>query len=312
MELQRQVTTARRSAVRSLHPLGEAASAGAALACVHHAAQFTLPRNGTAGYTPAMSRSTQRLSLTRLDRQRRLVCDVVSAARRVPFFPVERMIALHDLAAARAAAASRIGWAAIFVKAYAIVARDMPPLRSWYVPGLWPRQATSGESVATVSINRPIDGADVLFWAHLPSPDRQPLPELQAAIAAHATAPVDDVFRRQQELARLPGWLRRTVLWWNLHSTSPKRAKRMGTFSVSTLASHAAFNRFHPSPLTTSLTYGPLDGQGRSLVTLLADHRLLDGVPVAKALARLDEVLHTDIARELGSLASATARRPAA
>ena len=212
-------------------------------------------------------------------------CGIGGPTRAV--FPVERLIALHELAAARAAAASRIGWAAIFVKAYAIVARDMPPLRSWYVPGFWPRQATSGESVATLSINRSIDGSDLLFWAQLPSPDRQPLMELQAAIEHRTAAPVDEVFRRQQELARLPGWLRRSVLWWNLHSTSSKRPKRMGTFSVSTLASHAAFNRFHPSPLTTSLTYGPLDDQGRSLVTILADHRLLDGVPVAKALVRL-------------------------
>ncbi|MBL6830800.1 MAG: hypothetical protein ISQ70_05205 [Pirellulales bacterium] len=259
-----------------------------------------------------MSRSPDRLSVSRLNRQRRLVCDVVSAARRVPFFPVERLIALHELAAARAAAASRIGWAAIFVKAYAIVARDMPPLRSWYVPGFWPRQATSGESVATLSINRSIDGSDLLFWAQLPSPDRQPLMELQAAIEHRTAAPVDEVFRRQQELARLPGWLRRSVLWWNLHSTSRKRPKRMGTFSVSTLASHAAFNRFHPSPLTTSLTYGPLDDQGRSLVTILADHRLLDGVPVAKALVRLEEVLHTEIASELASVAAARVGRTAA
>jgi len=86
----------------------------------------------------------------------------------------------------------------------------------------------------------------------------------------------------------------------------------MGTFSVSTLASHAAFNRFHPSPLTTSLTYGPLDDQGRSLVTILADHRLLDGVPVAKALVRLEEVLHTEIASELASVAAARVGRTAA
>lgn len=249
-----------------------------------------------------MPRTSERPLVTPLNRQRRLVCDVVAAARRVPVFPVERLMDLAAVAEARAAAAPRIGWAAVFLKAYARVARDMPPLRSWYLPGLWPRQATSPESVATLSINRRVEDRDVLFWAHLPAPDRVPLAELQASIDRHARDPVDTVFRRQLQLAALPGWLRRTVLWWNLHTASRKRAKRMGTFSLSTLAGQAAYNRLHPSPLTTSLTYGPLDAEQRCLVTLLADHRLLDGAPVARALEQLERVLGDEIACELRSL----------
>lgn len=254
-----------------------------------------------------MAASSDRPVVTRLDRQRLLVCDVVAAARRVPVFPVERLMNLAEVAAARSAAPVRVGWAALFVKAYAVVAREMPMLRSWYLPnlcpGLPPRVATSTESVATVSINRSVDGSDTLFWAQLPAPDQQPLPNLQAAISRHATEPVDTVFRRQRELAALPRWLRKTVLWWNLHTASRKRAKRMGTFSLSTLAGQAAYNRFHPSPLTTSLAYGPLDESGRALVTLLADHRLLDGAPVARALERLEQVLQHEMVAELQSLA---------
>jgi hypothetical protein len=102
------------------------------------------------------------------------------------------------------------------------------------------------------------------------------------------------------------------VLWWNLHTASRKRAKRMGTFSVSTLASHAAYNRLHPSPLTTSLAYGPLESDGRALVTLLADHRLLDGVPVARALERLEQVLLGEMVDELRQLTDTAADRQAA
>ncbi len=223
---------------------------------------------------------------------------------------------LASLADARHTAAHkaglRIGWATIFTKAYALVAREMPALRSWYLPGLWPRRATSPESVATVSINRRVDEVDTLFWAHLPTPDRQSLTQLQAEISRHASEPIEAVFRRQQELAGLPGWLRRGVLWWNLHTASRKRAKRMGTFSVSTLASHAAYNRLHPSPLTTSLAYGPLESDGRALVTLLADHRLLDGVPVARALERLEQVLLGEMVDELRQLTDTAADRQAA
>lgn len=259
-----------------------------------------------------MPAASDRPHVSPLDRQRRLVCDVVAAAQRVPAFPVERLMDLQAVAEARAAAVPRIGWAALFIKGYALVARDMPPLRSWYLPGLQPRQATSPESVATLSINRRVDDRDVLFWAHLPAPDRMPLAELQASIDRHARDPIDTVFRRQLQLAALPGWLRRAVLWWNLHTASRKRAKRMGTFSLSTLAGQAAYNRLHPSPLTTSLTYGPLDAEQRCLVTLLADHRLLDGVPVARALESLERVLGDEIACELRSMQRDASERTAA
>jgi hypothetical protein len=57
--------------------------------------------------------------------------------------------------------------------------------------------------------------------------------------------------------------------------------------------------------LTTSLTYGPLDEQGHSLVTLLCDHRVLDGVLAARALAELEAALHGPIAAELRTLGAA-------
>jgi hypothetical protein len=103
-------------------------------------------------------------------------------------------------------------------------------------------------------------------------------------------------------LSRFPTWLRR-VLWnWTLNVAGSKRAARVGTFSLSTLAGQGALNRGHPSFLTSSLTYGPLDEQGRTVVTLLCDHRVLDGVAAAAALNRLREVIRTDIAAELQSL----------
>ena len=59
----------------------------------------------------------------------------------------------------------------------------------------------------------------------------------------------------------------------------------------------------HPSVLTSSLTYGPLDERGCSVVTLLCDHRVLDGVPAAAALADLEETLRGQVCGELALLA---------
>jgi hypothetical protein len=66
-------------------------------------------------------------------------------------------------------------------------------------------------------------------------------------------------------------------------------------------------NRGHQSIATTSLTYGPLDEQGKSLVTLLCDHRVVDGMAGAAAINDLERVLQGEIAGELRSLVSAKA-----
>jgi hypothetical protein len=146
-------------------------------------------------------------------------------------------------------------------------------------------------------------GADErLCFARLPQPDTLPLIDIQAFVTASSTRPVEEVFARQLQLEGMPGPIRRAILRWNLNSTSPKRPSRIGTFSLSTLAGQQAFNRFHPTLCTTSLAYGPLQPDGRCLVTLIADHRVLDGAAVARALERLEATLTGIVAAELTAL----------
>jgi len=245
------------------------------------------------------------VTTSRFTAARGCVSDVALLARRIPLFPVERTMPLAPLAAARADAAVRIGWAAIFLKAYGIVAQDMPVLRTWLVEGFLGatrRLATSSESVATLAVTRVEQGEERLFWARLARPDALPLPDIQRFVDDSTTKPVEEIFKRQLELEMVPGVLRRTILRWNINSTSKKRATRIGTFSLSTLAGLGATNRFHPTICTTSLSYGPLTADGSSLVTLIADHRVLDGAAAARALAAVEAVLLGDMARELRSL----------
>jgi hypothetical protein len=270
-----------------------------------------------------MSRAPLTITTRRLDAQRLLVGDIVRLSRRIPIFPVDRVMHLAAVEEARRRCATRIGWAAVFMKAYALVARDRPALRSWVaaprVPlvGRW-RWATSPVSVASLALSRPrgeetpaADRAldsEAIWWARIRAPDEMPLPEVQAEITRFMTAPLDEVFTRQLELRMVPRLLRRLVLRWNLRSASAKRALRIGTFSLSTLAGEGCSNRGHPTFLTTSLSYEPLDDEGRMRVTLLADHRLLDGVPAARALAALEKTLTGAIIDELVTL---TDRPPA-
>jgi hypothetical protein len=87
-----------------------------------------------------------------------------------------------------------------------------------------------------------------------------------------------------------------------MNSSSPKRCTRIGTFSLSTLAGLGASNHGHPTICTTSLSYAPLDTEGRCPVTLICDHRVLDGAAAARALARLEQVLCGEILDELDGL----------
>jgi len=272
------------------------------------------------------------VTASRCTAARSCIGDVARLAQEIPLFPVERPMLLEALAAARAAAAGatnttnntvspgqpvfsqRIGWAAIFLKAYSLVAREMPVLRTWLVRGFPTgrlRLATASESVATLAVNRVEQGEDRLFWARLAQPDARPLPEIQQFVVDCTTRPVEEMFKRQLQLEMVPGFLRRTILRWNMNSFSRKRAARIGTFSLSTLAGLGAINRFHPTICTTSLSYSPLKPDGRCLVTLIADHRVLDGAVVARALARLEEVLVNDMVAELRGLTnvSPAARR---
>ena len=78
-----------------------------------------------------------------------------------------------------------------------------------------------------------------------------------------------------------------------------KRAKRLGTFFLSTLSGKGVEIQIPPAIQTGCLTYGPLNSQGRSRVTLAYDHRVMDGALVAGILKRLEEVLLETLRPEL-------------
>lgn len=250
------------------------------------------------------------VTTTVCDGNRSCIADVAVLAGKIPLFPVDRECNLAALAAARSACRQRIGWAAIFVKAYGIVVRQTPALRSWFLPGFRPQLAMTEQNVATLAINRLEEGVERLCWARLDRPDERPLPEIQQFIDDCGRKPLAEMFKRQLELEMLPSWLRRTVLRWNHRSASAKRAARLGTYSLSTLAGLGADNRFHPTLCTSSLAYGPLATDGRCRVTLIADHRVVDGALVARSLIRLEELLQQELVSELRLLAAPAVSEP--
>jgi hypothetical protein len=240
--------------------------------------------------------------------ERALVFDVLHYARRVPLFPVERPFDLGELAVLRRLAPERISWCALFLKAYGIVSAEHAILRRTYRRWPWPHFYQHGEVVISIAVHREHNGRPRLCWGRITGPNRTPLVQLQRQLDWYATAVVEKAFRTQVRLSRLPTAIRRAA--WRLAGLyGPRRAKHIGTGSISTLAGQGALNRFHPTVTTTSLNYGSVDEKGRAWVTLLCDHRVADGYVMANALAAIEKALVGPVREELASLA--TLRRAA-
>ena len=229
--------------------------------------------------------------------------------RRIPQFVVNRYVALDEVAKLRGQAARRISWTVLFLKAYAIVAAECRPLRQAHVAWPWPHLLEMPHSVAMVAINRwdDVRQEDRLCWGRFLRPEEQSLAALQQALEFYQTGPLDEAFRRQMLLNRFPTPLRRLLWWINRNLVVKNRARRIGTFGMSTLAGQGAWNRSHPTIHATSLTYGPLDAERRMLVSLICDHRVLDGALAARALAELEAAFAGPIREELAQLANGRA-----
>lgn len=232
---------------------------------------------------------------------RRLICDLVHFARRVPTVPVERRMRLGELVAARACAARRPAWCALFTKAYARVCERRPELRRSYLSVPYARLYQHALPVASVAVERSYAGEDAVFFASIRSPGRKAVRELDQELRRYKHAPIETIssFRRALRLARVPRPLRRFAWHIGLNCWGRKRAHYFGTFGVSVYAGLGAASLHPLSPLTTALNYGVIEADGSVDVRIVYDHRVLDGATVARALRDLETVLVTEIAEEL-------------
>ena len=232
---------------------------------------------------------------------RRLICDLMHFARKVPSVPVERRMNLAAVAAARQQAEPRPSLCAIFTKALAFVAAARPELRRAYLSFPWAHLYEHPESVASVAFERQLEDADVVLFAPLRGPEGRGLQEIDAWLRRCKESPIEKVttFRRGLSISRLPLSLRRFVWWFGLNVWGRKRAHYMGTFGVSVYGSLGAASLHPLSPLTTVLNYGVISPTGEVDVRLIYDHRVLDGAAVARALEDMERVLNCEILAEL-------------
>ena len=124
---------------------------------------------------------------------RRFVADLMHASIRVPFVSLTRPLNLRPMLEARAQAAQRPGWAAIFVKAFALVAREEPVLRTLYAKWPWPSFYELPRSIAMVAIARVEHGQDCVLPQKVPAADILALTEVDAQIRHAKEAPICEV-----------------------------------------------------------------------------------------------------------------------
>ena len=150
-------------------------------------------------------------------------------------------------------------------------------------------------------LEREYEGESIVLGAKLRAPELQALADLDDALNHFRDAPVLEVgnFRQWLRVGRLPGFLRRFIFWHTLNFSGYKRAKRLGTFAISSLG-NLGVEQHHPiSPLTTYLTFGPISPLGEVNVKIIYDHRVMDGRCVARCLNDLEAMLNTRILDEL-------------
>ena len=233
---------------------------------------------------------------------RRLVADLMHASIRVPFVSLSRPLDVRQLLEARALAARPPGWAAIFVKAFSLVAKEQPVLRTLYAKWPWPSFYELPRSIAMVAIARVEDGQDCVLPQKVPAADELPLAEVDAQIRHAKDAPVGEVpaFRKILRVTGLPLPLRR-AMWLIGLNFGRQRANWFGSFGVTSVAAYGAGELHALSPGPFILSYGVVEPDQTIDVVIRWDHRITDAAMIAKTLTRLEQVLNTEIAGELRS-----------
>jgi hypothetical protein len=242
-----------------------------------------------------MRGTKRKISLPRV-----FILDLMHASMRVPFISLSRPFEIGPLMAARAQAASPPGWAAVFVKAFAVVAKEEPVLRTLYVKLPWPHFFELPRSVAMVAVARVEDGEECILPEKVPAPEERPLAEIDAQIRHAKTAPLQEIpaFRKILTASRLPLPLRR-LSWWLGLNVGRMSANNFGSFGVTSISAYAPGELQALSPGPFLLSYGRVGPDNRIDVILRWDHRVTDGAVIARVLTRLEQVLNTEISAEI-------------
>jgi hypothetical protein len=236
---------------------------------------------------------------------RRIVAEFLRQARNVPLITVRRQFSIPGLTSTRSAMTPRVSWVALFAKAYALAALRHERLRRSWITFPVPRLYEHPVSACVVLVEREWQGEEVVLGGKVHEPEIMALVDIDRYVHRFRTAPVRSVscFRQLLRVGSYPTWLQRFLFWSSLHWSGFRRSKRFGTFVVSSLGNFGCETVGPRVPLTGYLSYGPVSPDGRVVVALTFDHRVMDGRHAARALEDVERILNTVIVSELRRMA---------
>jgi hypothetical protein len=232
---------------------------------------------------------------------RRLVTDLMNCHQQVPTATVDRRMDLAALVAARQGCTPRPSWAAVFAKAYALVARSYPELRRSYMAFPWARLYEHPSSTAAINVERQLPNEAVVTQCLIRRPDNRSLTEMDGIVRAFQDEPPERLrwYRRAVAMSKVP-WPIRPLVWRGALNVSGRcRCHHFGTFGLSSVAAQGAgLLQVIPVP-TSMLHYGLFNQAGDLDVRLTWDHRVMDGAVTARILVELERTLQGEILVEL-------------
>jgi hypothetical protein len=243
----------------------------------------------------------------RISEARRLVIDLMHVS--VPLVVVKRTMKLDRLVAVRAQQPERPGWTTIIAKAFCMVAREEPWLRTFYLKWPWPHFYELPRSVAMAAIVRDSFDKEVPILFKIGAADEHSLAQVEATLQRGKSAPLADVpeFGRLLRIARYPQFIRRLI--WSIGlNIGRQRANYFGTISITSLATLGSETVVANSPGPSLITYGLVRADSTMELLFHWDHRIFDGVLAARILKRMEEIMNGEIADELQAYGAATAR----
>jgi hypothetical protein len=228
---------------------------------------------------------------------RRTPIDVSIVAKHVPSFPLVGKLQVLEVERWRQslkAQGKRIGWNAILAHAYGQVSTQIPELRDVYVARPVPYVYRHPEPIVSLTIHRKdAHGTERLIWGRVASPQSYSLENLQSKIDGLCSSPIGEVFKDGLRLENRPLPIRRLNWYLLLRWCGRKRAKHLGTFSLSSLGHLGALNLHHPIVTATSLAMGPIAADGFCDFAIICDHRVIDGVLACKAFNNLGNTIRS-------------------
>ncbi len=179
---------------------------------------------------------------------RRFMIDLVHFARKVPSVPVSRVMDLAPLVAARRAHPTRPSWALIFMRAYALVCTQHPPLRRALIAFPWPRLYEHPQTVCALAMERAFEGEESIFVGLFRAPEQPSLVALQEPLDWYLRTPLREIgfFRQALRISRLP-WPLRWFLWWTTLNLSGFKRASGSARSACPATAGSAPSKFTPS-----------------------------------------------------------------